>query len=481
METPHIRIESTGAIIRLRPDVTTIGRGQSVDVQLDHPSVSKLHAEIVRRGPYAYVSDLGLSRHGTRVNGKVVAQRLLENGDVLSFGSQRCRVGGLPSEDVLPETDPRRSAVPELTRREVDVVAALCKPALCDDAFVAPATARDIAADLVVTEAAVKQHLLRLYQKLKIAEGPNRRVGWPTRSWRAGWSGRCRSQPPGEPAPGAGADPLRGARRTPRSCRRRSPADRAVGRPAAQIDGRARDRASVSEPPAHAGHVPGQVAEARMARASRSAAGCPRCTSGQKPGASVAAAAITASGHGGDPERAEDGRRHRAGDRGRRTCSAAAGRLASRARGSSRRRARRPRSRLLCGSWAGPVTSTARTAAATRRTAAPAERAAAKLSTERQTAQRVEQRSPRPDRCGRGPCLDRRRPSQRVVTSVARSRTSTASATAAPGDRQQHAHGDQRRHRGQHQQPPGGSGCACRRCTGLRRWRMAGSAGAEPG
>ncbi|HSR83637.1 MAG TPA: FHA domain-containing protein [Streptosporangiaceae bacterium] len=176
METPHIRIESSGAIVRLRPDVTTIGRGQSVDVQLDHPSVSKLHAEIIRRGPYAYVSDLGLSRHGTRINGKVVAQRLLENGDVLSFGSQRCRVGGLPSEAMLPETDPRRSAVPELTRREVDVVTALCKPALSNDAFVAPATAREIAAHLVVTEAAVKQHLLRLYQKLKIAEGPNRRV-----------------------------------------------------------------------------------------------------------------------------------------------------------------------------------------------------------------------------------------------------------------------------------------------------------------
>jgi len=176
MESPHIRIERTGAVIRLRPDVTTIGRGKSVDIHLDHPSVSKLHAEIVRRGPYAYVSDLGLSRHGTRVNGRVVAQRLLENGDVLSFGSQRCRIGGLPAEDALPETEPHRSATPELTRREIDVVAALCKPALCDDAFVTPATARDIAADLVVTEAAVKQHLLRLYQKLKIAEGPNRRV-----------------------------------------------------------------------------------------------------------------------------------------------------------------------------------------------------------------------------------------------------------------------------------------------------------------
>jgi hypothetical protein len=176
MDTPHLQIESTGAIVWLRPEVTTVGRGQCVDICLDDPSVSKLHAEIIRRGPYAYVSDLGLSRHGTRVNGKVVAQRLLENADVISFGAQRCRVGGLPDEDTVPECDLRRSATPELTRRELDVVAALCKPALSEEAFVAPATARDIAADLVVTEAAVKQHLLRLYQKLGIAEGPDRRV-----------------------------------------------------------------------------------------------------------------------------------------------------------------------------------------------------------------------------------------------------------------------------------------------------------------
>jgi hypothetical protein len=176
MDTPYLQIESTGAVIWLSPDVTTVGRGQRVDVRLDDSSVSKLHAEIIRRGPYAYVSDLGLSRHGTRVNGRVVAQRLLDNGDVISFGTQRCRVSGLPAEDTVPESDPRRSAIPELTRREFDVVTALCKPALSDEAFVAPSTARDIAADLVVTEAAVKQHLLRLYQKLRIPEGPNRRV-----------------------------------------------------------------------------------------------------------------------------------------------------------------------------------------------------------------------------------------------------------------------------------------------------------------
>ena len=156
--------------------VTTIGRGSGVDIRLGDPSVSRLHAEIIRRGPYAYVADLGLSRNGTRVNGRIVTRRVLEDGDVLTFGNARCRVGGIPGEDLSAETDLRRSPSPELTRRELDVLTSLCRPALSDEAFVAPATAREIAADLVVTEAAVKQHLLRLYQKFRIPEGTNRRV-----------------------------------------------------------------------------------------------------------------------------------------------------------------------------------------------------------------------------------------------------------------------------------------------------------------
>ena len=176
MEGPYIRIEETGAVVPLSETVTTIGRGGAVDVQLGDPSVSRLHAEIVRHGPYLYVADLGLSRNGTRVNGRLIARRVLEDGDVLSFGSARCRVGGIPREDIAADVELRRSASPELTRRELDVLTSLCRPALSDEAFVAPATAREIALDLVVTEAAVKQHLLRLYQKFRIAEGVNRRV-----------------------------------------------------------------------------------------------------------------------------------------------------------------------------------------------------------------------------------------------------------------------------------------------------------------
>jgi FHA domain len=176
VDTPFLRIEDSGEVIALRSDVTTVGRGQGVDVRLDDPGVSRLHAELVRRGPYVYVADLGLSRNGTRVNGRPVARRVLDEGDVLSFGTARCRIGGLPREDITAEAELRRPAAPDLTRRELDVLTSLCRPALSDEAFAMPATAHEIAADLVVTEAAVKQHLLRLYQKFRIPEGPNRRT-----------------------------------------------------------------------------------------------------------------------------------------------------------------------------------------------------------------------------------------------------------------------------------------------------------------
>ena len=176
MDTPFLRVEDSGAVMALTGEVTTVGRGRSVDVRLDDPSVSLLHAEVVRRGPYVYVADLGLSRNGTRVNGRPVGRRVLADGDVVAFGAARCRAGGLPREPLPAESELRRPALPELTRRELDVLSSLCRPALSDQAFAVPATAREIAADLVVTEAAVKQHLLRLYQKFRIAGGLNRRI-----------------------------------------------------------------------------------------------------------------------------------------------------------------------------------------------------------------------------------------------------------------------------------------------------------------
>jgi hypothetical protein len=176
VDIPFLRVEDNGETAFLSGEVTTVGRGQGADIRLTDPSVSRLHAELVRRGPYVYVVDLGLSRNGTRVNGRPIARRVLAEGDVLSFGSARCRIGGLPAEELDEDADVRRAAAPELTRRELDVLSSLCQPALSDEAFAMPATSREIASDLVVTEAAVKQHLLRLYQKFRVPEGPNRRT-----------------------------------------------------------------------------------------------------------------------------------------------------------------------------------------------------------------------------------------------------------------------------------------------------------------
>jgi pSer/pThr/pTyr-binding forkhead associated (FHA) protein len=113
-------MEDTGEVFELRGDITTVGRGDGVDVHLDEPSVSRLHAELVRRGPHVYVTDLGLSSNGTRVNGRPIGRRVLTDGDVLSFGAARVRVGGLSaSQQSADDTvELRRVTAPDLTRRE---------------------------------------------------------------------------------------------------------------------------------------------------------------------------------------------------------------------------------------------------------------------------------------------------------------------------------------------------------------------------
>ncbi len=218
MDRPYLRIEDSGVVTELDADVTTLGRGAGVDIPLQDPTVSRLHAEIVIRGPHVYVSDLGLSTNGTRVNGRPVGRRTLNDGDVISLGMARVRVGGLAALD--EETlELRRVAAPDLTRRELEVLTCLCRPALTQEAFVAPATAREIADELVVTEAAVKQHLLRLYAKFSIPEGINRRARLANEVVRAGVirplpgvpdiesaSGRSEDVParPNAPEPGPG-------------------------------------------------------------------------------------------------------------------------------------------------------------------------------------------------------------------------------------------------------------------------------------
>ena len=102
--------------------------------------------------------------------------------------------------------------LPELTRRERDVLVALCRPALEEDVFTEPASVREIADALVVTEAAVKQHLLHLYDKFAIADsGERRRVRLAKEAIRRGAVAQPEFEAARRRAAGA-ADPLRAGR-----------------------------------------------------------------------------------------------------------------------------------------------------------------------------------------------------------------------------------------------------------------------------
>jgi DNA-binding NarL/FixJ family response regulator len=69
----------------------------------------------------------------------------------------------------------RAEKQPKLTRRERQVLVELCRPALTPGAFAEPASIRDIAPAMFVTEAAIKQHMRRLYNKFHLHDRSKRR------------------------------------------------------------------------------------------------------------------------------------------------------------------------------------------------------------------------------------------------------------------------------------------------------------------
>lgn len=166
-------------LVELTADRSTLGRGSSNDVVVElDPSVSRLHA-VVERYPTGFsVRDLG-SANGTFVNGeRVISERRLLTGDEIRLGNSRLIFYLLGDEEA--ETTAVSEGPPPLTRREHELLVALCRPLFAGAAFNQPASIRELAAELYVTEAAVKFHLANLYDKFGFTErqdtGPSRRV-----------------------------------------------------------------------------------------------------------------------------------------------------------------------------------------------------------------------------------------------------------------------------------------------------------------
>jgi len=161
-------------LVALEAGRMTLGTDPANDLALPaDPTLSRLHAVLERYEAGWCVRDLD-SRNGTFVNGqRVWRERPLRPGDELRVGTTRLvfrsdePTGGKGTQASEPP--------PELTRREREVLLALCRTVLGGAAFTEPASIREIADALVVSEAAVKQHLAHLYDKFGVHGGGERR------------------------------------------------------------------------------------------------------------------------------------------------------------------------------------------------------------------------------------------------------------------------------------------------------------------
>jgi pSer/pThr/pTyr-binding forkhead associated (FHA) protein len=169
-------VGSTRDRIPLQGDGITIGQSPTNDVPLSFDqTVSRVHCVLERVGSRWCLRDLS-SRNGTFVNGeRIWAELPLRAGDEIRVGSVRF-VARLYDTGVQGDETVGAETGPALTRREREVLVALCSPMFSGEVFREPASTRQIASELVVTEAAVKQHLSRLYDKFGIFEQEGRRA-----------------------------------------------------------------------------------------------------------------------------------------------------------------------------------------------------------------------------------------------------------------------------------------------------------------
>ena len=166
-------------LVELTAERSSLGRATTNDVVvLLDPTVSRLHAVIERYPTGFCVRDLG-SANGTFVNGEPVrGEARLRTGDELRLGDSRLTFFAVGDDDT--EITAVADGPPTLTPRERDLLVALCRPLLEGAAFAPPAGIRQMAAELFVSEAAVKFHLANLYDKFGLSEhqdgAPSRRV-----------------------------------------------------------------------------------------------------------------------------------------------------------------------------------------------------------------------------------------------------------------------------------------------------------------
>ena len=152
----------------------SVGRGLTNGLSLPHDTeVSRLHAELECIAGEWTVSDDGLSRNGTYVNGQRVSGRhRLRDGDVIRVGQTSIAYKRPAAEDSQPtQIAGERLTLGDLPPTQRQVLVALARPYKHDE-FAVPATNQEIAGQLHLSVDAVKSHLRSLFQRFGIEHLP---------------------------------------------------------------------------------------------------------------------------------------------------------------------------------------------------------------------------------------------------------------------------------------------------------------------
>jgi pSer/pThr/pTyr-binding forkhead associated (FHA) protein len=171
----------------------TLGRDPANDVALAwDQEVSRAHAELELVAGQWAVSDDGLSRNGTFVNGQPVrGRRRLRDGDCLRLGrtlvlfsAPVAQAGGVTvaaARDVPVAAD-------ELTPTQRRILAALCRPLVAAGGIAPPASNREIAEAVHLSVEGVKGQLRTLSERFGVADLPqnSKRLELAERALRAG-------------------------------------------------------------------------------------------------------------------------------------------------------------------------------------------------------------------------------------------------------------------------------------------------------
>ncbi|HWT26098.1 MAG TPA: FHA domain-containing protein [Solirubrobacteraceae bacterium] len=171
--TPFLELRDASGRQRLVPlagERMAIGRAEGCGVALPwDPEASRLHAVVERIDDVWVVADAG-SRNGTMVDGEPVSGRkLLEDGAVIRAGRTEVLFQSTAPGDAARTEAAAAFPVPELTAAQRKVLEALCRPWV-SGASALPATNREIAAALVVSEETVKSHMRALFAAFDLTE-----------------------------------------------------------------------------------------------------------------------------------------------------------------------------------------------------------------------------------------------------------------------------------------------------------------------